>query len=316
MTQTLAALLVEGLDASEAAHAEVLREAAEIADLEGQLAALVRRGEEAWPDFGLFEGDLVRALGRHLAARPPHKGLQDWLEHAQAEDVHLALACAQGMRGSIEAFERQYHAELGRLLARYQGPKLPREDLLQQLRAKLFVSAPERPAKIYEYSGQGTLRSWLMVTGARTFIDMLRASTRHYKETPTYEEDQILAMPDPERDMELDFLKREYRANFKDAFEAATRQLSSQDRNLLRQHLVAGLTIDQLGQLYNIHRSTAARRVNRARELLLDATRQELMKRLEITQSEFDSIMNLIRSRLDLSMPRLLRSTITEPPTS
>jgi RNA polymerase sigma-70 factor (ECF subfamily) len=75
----------------------------------------------------------------------------------------------------------------------------------------------------------------------------------------------------------------------------------------LRQHYVDGLTIDELGKLYRMHRSTAARLVVRARGLVLEATRAQMMSRLEVHSQDLDSIMRMIRSQLDISLLGLRR---------
>lgn len=292
---------------------ELSQEAEGLSGLGARLADFEARGQAAWPALSLEPGALSLALGQRLQKAPPRKGLLDWLEHVQAEDLHLALACAGGLPGAIEAFEAAYRADLDRMLFRYQGPHMNREELLQRLREKLFVGSEQRGPKIADYAGQGFLQNWLRVTGARTFIDILRSTaSRRDREVLAYEPERALEMPDMGDDLEVDFLKREYRAQFKTAFAQAAVSLSSQERNLLRQHLVAGLSVHQLGRLYNIHPSTAARRVNKARENLLAATRAGMMEQLRIDKDEFDSMMKMIRSRLDLSMSRLLK-TMAEP---
>jgi RNA polymerase sigma-70 factor (ECF subfamily) len=77
---------------------------------------------------------------------------------------------------------------------------------------------------------------------------------------------------------------------------------------LLRQSVVHGLNIDQIAAVFGVHRATAARRVERAREALLAATRKSLMSRLSIDRTEFESVMALIKSRLDVSIHRVLGS--------
>ncbi|MEO1174039.1 MAG: sigma-70 family RNA polymerase sigma factor, partial [Myxococcota bacterium] len=229
------------------------------------------------------------------------------LDHVRPDDFHLALGCAEGDPVALTAFERHFKADLERLVHRYQGPRLMADDLLQSLREKLFVATDRRPAKIRDYSGQGFLQNWLRVTGARTCIDLLRSTSRQDREQ-SQDDQQIMAIPDLGPNLELDFLKREYREQFKEAFAAATRTLNSRQRNLLRQHFVFQLTMEQLGNLYNVHPSTASRRVSKAREALLEATRTSLMEKLNVNQDEFDSIMRMIRSRIDLSLTRLLQT--------
>jgi RNA polymerase sigma-70 factor (ECF subfamily) len=197
------------------------------------------------------------------------------------------------------------------LVGRYQGPELPAEDLLQNLREKLFVATDTRAPKLLDYSGQGHLQNWVRVTGTRLFIDLLRAQAgrnAHEVAMPRDDEQRVLDMPSPDQDPELEFLKREYRERFRDSFFASAQSLSSHERNLLRQHIVAGLTVEQLGKLYGVHTATAARRVQRAREALVEGTRTHLIASLKLEPNELDSLMRLIRSRLDLSMGRILRT--------
>jgi RNA polymerase sigma-70 factor, ECF subfamily len=88
----------------------------------------------------------------------------------------------------------------------------------------------------------------------------------------------------------------------------AAKQLEPGDRHLLRQHLVAGLSIDQLGAVLGIHRATAARRITRARERLAADTRAELARRLALAPEELDEVIGLVMSRLDVSLGQLLAS--------
>ena len=105
---------------------------------------------------------------------------------------------------------------------------------------------------------------------------------------------------------QLTYLKTHYREQLKRAFESAVNTLDGGARNLLRQSVVQRLTVDQIGALYGVHRATAARRVEKAREDLLLATRTHLMEQLHVEENELDSIMNLLRSRMDLSVGRVL----------
>ena len=280
-----------------------------------RLAALYAQGQAAWPSLALSPQDWTTHLVARRASTPPDEAGSplEWLERVLPEDAFLAIACERGDSRALVTFEQHFSAELRRLVARYRGPDLPEEDLRQHLRERLFVDDPERPAKLRSYSCRGSLRSWLQVTGVRLFIDMLRVSSRRHKDVPSYEDGQPLDLADAADDPELQFLKIEYRAQFKEAFARAAQRLTSEERNLLRMHLVAGLSIDQIGMLQAVHRATAARRIARARELLLEHTREELVSALKLSSGdEFDSIMNLIRSRLDLSMHRLLQTVTHE----
>ena len=94
--------------------------------------------------------------------------------------------------------------------------------------------------------------------------------------------------------------------SFVRALTAAVEQLSERDRSVLRCHLVERMSIDRIGEVYSVHRATAARWLASIRERLFERTRENLTARLEIGTSEYDSIMRLIQSQLHVSLgPKL-----------
>ena len=83
------------------------------------------------------------------------------------------------------------------------------------------------------------------------------------------------------------------------------RALESRERSVLRMHVVDGLNIDEIGTVHRVHRPTVARRIAKARETLLAETRARLPTSLKINESQFASLMIVVRSHLDLSVERL-----------
>ena len=142
----------------------------------------------------------------------------------------------------------------------------------------------------------------LCVTAVRVCLDLSKRKDRT-REKPV-DDDAVLAMPSP-ADLSLDHLKAEYRPIVAAALHAAARALSPGDRVLLRQHLSAGMTIDQVGAVLGVHRATAARRIERAREALLANVRAALADQLALPLPEVDSVIGLVASRLDLSAEQL-----------
>lgn len=272
----------------------------EVSDLEARIASALGEARARFPEISIDDARFVAHLARHAPRKVPPG---DTLAHLHAADLFLALGCALGDRAALDAFDRTFRADVDAVVRRFEGPALAGDDLRQALHEKLFVGKGAGP-KIADYSGQGFLQNWIRVTTVRTFTDLARAGVRP-PERPA--DDEILALSDGE-DLELSFLKKHYRAGFKRAFEEAVRALAPGERNLLRQSVVHGLGIDQVAAVYGIHRATAARRIDRAREALLVATRKHLMSALEIDRAEFESVMALIQSKLDVSIHRVLGS--------
>jgi RNA polymerase sigma-70 factor (ECF subfamily) len=256
-------------------------------------------GDAARAHAGLVED---RELVAAIAARAPAVDLDAYLGRVRAGDLALAVAAARGSARAIAELERAFAAVIDGACRRFAKPNQSADDLRQILRAKLFVGP--RP-KIADYSGQGFLENWLRVTAVRVFIDLDKRKDRA-REQPAADDD-VLALPEP-GDLALDLVKAEYRAAVATAMHEAAAGLEPGDRHLLRQHLVGGLSIDQLGAVLGIHRATAARRIARAKEQLAADTRRRIVARLALDARELDEVIDLVMSRLDISIARLLAS--------
>lgn len=247
------------------------------------------------------DAELIAAL----AARAPADDLAAYLDHCHPAELALALAASRGDGAAIAELERAHGAVIDTACRRFAGATHSADDLRQILRTRLFVAEPGERPKIADYAGQGFLENWLRVTAVRIFIDLGKRKDRAREELAA--EDDVLALPEP-RDLAIDVIKAQYRSAVAAAMHEAARQLEPGDRHLLRQHLVAKLSIDQLGAVLGIHRATAARRIARAREQLVAATRRELVTRLELEDGELDEIIGLVTSRLDISLGALLKT--------
>ena len=269
-------------------------------DVARALAGLCEAAYAAHPQIAFDPVAFARALAERAGS-----DAAGYLGRCRAGELHLALACAAGDRAAIGALERGYGAVIASVIRRFTSADHGAEDLRQILLQRLLVAEPGKRPKIAEYAGQGFLENWLRVTAVRTFLDLRKRKDRA-REVPAGEDD-ILALPEP-GDLALDHLKAGYRGHVARALRDAALALDAGDRHLLRQHLVAGMTIDQLAAVLGVHRATAARRIARAREQLLDRTREVLGDRLGIGADEVDSVMGLVASRLDVSVGRLLAS--------
>jgi RNA polymerase sigma-70 factor, ECF subfamily len=273
-----------------------------LSHLEAVLRDILEIARAAWPAITLADEVFLPYLAQRL---PDDTDAERALLEVKAADLYIACACASGDRGAHEAFERQFFPDIGTALARRDPSCTQIEDLKQSIYQKLFLGDGEHPPKITLYAGRGDLRSWLCVTAVRESIDLLRKGK---KEEPVEELD-LMDRTTPEGDQEIVYLKRIYREEFRSAFQSALASLSSRERNLLRHNLLDGLNIEQIGAIYNVHRATVARWIARARETLLAETRAALMQRLRVDQTEFESIMRLIQSRLDVSIHHFLKKS-------
>jgi RNA polymerase sigma-70 factor (ECF subfamily) len=274
----------------------------ELRDLCGDLVA---RAQAAHPtvraDVGRFAEKLVQQATQEGRREPA------LLLSLRAPDLWLAFGCAARDPGALARFDAVFRDEFDVVHRRVRPRGIDRDDFVQIAREKLFV---KEPPKIAEYSGQGDLRNWLRVTLTRTLLDMSRKRQEEPASDPDSAGGQGFQLPAPGKDPELDFMQAHYKDAFRQAFERAARSLETDDRNLLRQHFVHGLGIDQLSGLLGVHRATAARRIGKARDELMDRTRRELMVALNLSASELDSVMRFVESQVHLTVERVLGPTV------
>jgi RNA polymerase sigma-70 factor (ECF subfamily) len=256
-------------------------------ELEDRFAA----GKHEWPGVGLT----AAAYARWIAARADGGNLPD---KALAADLFIACACASGAQGALTAFEARFGDLLSRAASRVDSSAAFVEDALQILRTKLFVPSAGSVPQITGYAGRAPLRTWLAAAAYRTALKLRRR--KDDKGHDALRSDVALA---PGRaNPELEYMKERYGKEFEAAIRVAIGRLDAKDRALLRLHLAEGMSIDRLGALYKVGRSTAARWLAKARGALLEETRRELCERLGITFSEYESLAALVRSQLKISV--------------
>ena len=267
--------------------------------LESTLATVLAKARAEWPQISLAD-ELYLA---HLAVRvDTEEPIESALSQLQVGDLYLACACSRGDPAALMEFEGRCFPELARAVKREPKLKESLDDIKQMLRERLFVQSGARSPRIDEFSGRASLRTWFRVIAARTVINL---ATRGPKEQAT-DEDELSALPLVVSDPELRYMKEVYRTAFIEAFSESVRALSPRSRNLLRYSLSQNLNIDEIALLHSVHRATAARWVADAREALLAGIRKILIERLQIEAAELDSIFHLIRSRIEISLDRVL----------
>jgi len=119
-------------------------------------------------------------------------------------------------------------------------------------------------------------------------------------------QDPAMALADVNDDPELRVLKSRYRVEFKDAFQSAFTALDAEDRNLLRYYYVSDLTLMQIAAISGVKHNTISRRLAKIRGTLLQKTRDGLMHVAGVRKTQFESIVRLVQSQLNVSMYRLL----------
>ena len=262
---------------------------------EPALSGLFTAGQAAWPDVALQPDAFVAHLGRVL---PVTVDSPEELQVLSGEGLYIAAAVSSCVPGAAEAFEAGLFSPLRRTLGKMDGGRAFADELLQVLRVRLFAEG----ALLLTYAGRGAIGPWLKVVVVRD------AQRLRQKQGDGASATQLDRLPSPDADPELRFLKLQYRKDFKDAFAHALEGLDARQRSVLKMSFVEGLSIDEVGKVYDIHRATAARWIAAAREQLVDQTRKQLAERLGLQKSELNSLIGLVRSNLSISLGAGLKS--------
>jgi RNA polymerase sigma-70 factor, ECF subfamily len=259
-------------------------------------------GAEQWRKVKLDPAVYAQHVGQKL---PADAKLPEGLAELEGADLYLACACALGRSEAISAFDQAFLPKITAALATVDKSPSFIEEAQQFLRHRLLVSDGRSTPRIADYSGRGPLGSWVRAAAVRSAINMYHAAKR---EVPL-DDGRGAGLDLPGGDPEIDFLKQKYRQDFKTSFEEALEGLSSQDRTVLRLHLIDGLSVEQIGAMYKANKSTVYRWMAKARDTLLRQTKKILSRRLGLQRHELDSLMGLVRSQLDVSLTRFLKDS-------
>lgn len=251
------------------------------------------------------------ALGVEFTRFCDHLGLLGYTDShlpRYPSELYLCVGCGLGTHSACSALETTY---LTALRARLRGlasePDFA-DEVLQRVRARLLVGPDPR---INTYRGDGPLGAWLRVVAANVARDYLRSDKRRRScacplnsaaaRLSSMSDSAFAASP------EDDVLA----ANFADAFEQglvkAVLELTSDERQLLHHYFVSGLSIDVLGAMYSINRSTVARRIQRNLERIRHAVHRELSTSAgSLHSSEFAAFWPALGKRLNVNASSLL----------
>ncbi|MBL8957873.1 MAG: sigma-70 family RNA polymerase sigma factor [Myxococcaceae bacterium] len=267
------------------------------AALEATLQALVEAGRAAWPAVNVEPAELIRHVASRLAADSD-------LARLHAADLYLAYGCLAQDAAALEAIDRLAATNVPAVLGQL-PPGLAADEVLQRLRVKLLVWNKETAPAITTYSGKGPLVPFMRAAAVRLVQDHLRRGAGQREVAAS--DDALLETPAAAGDLDTQLLKARFAPEFKAAFQEALTTLSPRDLNILRMTYLDGVSPEEIGRVYQTHRTTVWRWLNTCREELLSQTRKKLAERVKVNDGELSSLMNAVQSQLDVSINRMLK---------
>ncbi|MBK7584688.1 MAG: hypothetical protein IPI67_31440 [Myxococcales bacterium] len=157
---------------------ESLEDAAEQSALEARLREGLEQARSKCPGARLS----VESWLAHVASKlDPGIGLMHTLEGVHLDELYVVAGCLSGDRKSLELFEQLYGGVVSSTVAKLRIDADARDEVTQEVMSGLLVPRSGEPAKLQNYSGRGSLGSYLKVIATRT---ALRRKRRRRPEGP------------------------------------------------------------------------------------------------------------------------------------
>ena len=258
------------------------------------IEAVIGAGRSSASGIEVDEVAFATALGNLVAA-----GVN--LDAVKADELWLAVGCAEGNASALTQFERRYLSDIGRHISHMGLDHATVSDVAQTTRNRLLLSKDGGPPRILGYAGRGQLDALVRVVATRAGLDARRSERRRGEVGIGGLTEVLMASADPE---DLAAITRKHEV-FREAFEAAIAALSASERTIMRLYAVDGVGIDGVAAAYGVHRSTAARRLAKVRQQI-GASTQDYLRNKGVTETELNSIIAVVDEGLELTLSRIL----------
>jgi RNA polymerase sigma-70 factor (ECF subfamily) len=231
---------------------------------------------------------LAYLTARHRSEGEPHG--------VAAADLYLACACARGDERAIALFERELFPLVDEAVAAFKQPAHFIDEVKQALREKLFVAEPGEEPRITRYSGRGPLANWVRISALRTAVNLLRDGAAQTLD-PLHHLPRIAS-----HSLEVDYLRKQHSEQIHHALAAAMAALPERQRVALKLQLLDGLTLQQIGRVFQVDASSVSRWIARAKKTVLRHVLRSLGDSLAMPRTELESLVRLIQSQLEISL--------------
>ena len=256
-----------------------------------EFEAAARAFPEIQLDFRIVE-EYVRERSQ------PGTGGEAATPPTQIAALYLCCACVRGHQAACLAFRTKYLGVIRQAAARIGGDREFVDEVTSQLFDRLLVGPAPR---LKRYSGRGELSAWLKVVATRLALDVKRSRPQQDEE-PLPSTIAIVTSMSPESMV----FCRNHGQDILDALGNATAGLDAKQRNVLRLHYADELNIDEIGELYGVHRATVARWLQNARTSIDAAVHKELGSRHGLGAAEVASLIHGARGQLEEDLRLML----------
>ena len=321
-------------------------------ECESVIGEIFTRCTESSPNFGVrldcFKISLAKTLRKYLNGNLSEiadaEEVKEFLRQIQADDLFLALACANGSERAWWEFDHNHRSYLERVARHLARTEIDAQEVVDTVYVELYgtrVVNGERVSKFSTYSGRGSLRGWLRTVIWHSLVDMHRAS---HDEVSLDEMNETVgesyahaSFADSklggESEMIEQIAKDRYRKATLTAIENAFAALDNHEKLLLLYYHVENLKLREIARLAEaessplrdwfqrksptreqnpasrIHESTVMRWLEKSYAKILKTFRSELQSVHFLSEDEIEICLELATE--DLASPNIYKNLIT-----
>lgn len=236
-------------------------------ECENLIEEIFRRCTATAPNFGVqleyFRESIFRTVRRFVAGSevaPSGTEITEFIGQLQADDLFLALACANGSERAWWEFDQNHRSYLERVARHLASTDIDAQEVVDTVYVELYgtrVVDGERVSKFATYSGRGSIRGWLRTVIWHSLVDLHRASHDEVSLDEMTENvgegfvhaNLAEALPDGESEMIDQIARKRYRKVTVESIEKAFGSLDPHEKLLLLYYHVENLKLREIARL-------------------------------------------------------------------
>jgi RNA polymerase sigma-70 factor, ECF subfamily len=253
-------------------------------------------------------------------AKIPARDISAFIDGMQADDLCLIIACERNDESAWSELVERFTPTVRSAARSASANEDAADDLAQSIWAELYglrVGKDGKPSsKLAYYSGRGSLAGWLRAVVSQLAVDSYRKHSRLVqteddaeldrlvRDVPMSEGQAVLVsrLHSPEQAISNRFAE----STLQQSLSTAIKELSAEDRLLVKLYYFDGLRLREAGSVLGVHEATASRRLTRIHVDLRKRVSEILFEQHGWTQVETERSFAEVAQHLEADLEGLL----------
>jgi RNA polymerase sigma-70 factor (ECF subfamily) len=263
------------------------------------------------------------AVEKYLLRHDPDTSVENissFADEIQADDLCLIIACERGDEKAWNDLVERFKSTVRSAARSATSNEDAAEDLAQSIWAELYGLRTRKDgtaaSKLAYYSGRGSLAGWLRAVVAQLAVDTFRKQARLVQTEEDVDLDR-LAHDAPLAELQTAVISRLHNpeqaisnrfaeSDMQEALGMAIKELSADDRLLVKLYYFDNLRLREAGTVLGVHEATASRRLTKVHSALRKRVGEILIQERGWTKAETERSFAEVAQHLDTDLESLL----------